>query len=93
MPHISRDPDEIPETPPELISNARKLGYQVMLVVLEDDGDVTQFWAASPSRPGRGDVIVTADGRPCLVDRVVYATQVRDFGVLLFPTVFAVAEP
>jgi len=100
---ISRDPDQIPSFPPELLDKARKVGKHPVSVICDEPGakpgdlEGVQFFAIASFIPRVGEKIKLENGRVCIVQSITYVTVTvhNQLGVadeiLLQPNIYAVA--
>ncbi len=65
---INKDPEKAAEVTPEQIALARKCGYQLAHIVLDDEeGNCCSFIAALPFLPRKDEIIKIEDGKSCKV--------------------------
>jgi hypothetical protein len=97
MNRVTREPDEFPELPDELLELAKELGWIVVFFVCvtsvdPENQDSVSFAAAIPTVPQIGSLIRLEDGAVCRVEKVLYSAC-RDNGLLkMTPNVYAVFE-
>lgn len=97
---LNRDPNGMPELPPEMMEAAKELGLQLVHVFCDENGPVEEgftgvsFFAMTSFVPRVGDRIHLHDGKKVDVLRVHF--DIVPFGrwQSLFPTVYAqLVEP
>ncbi len=96
---VNKDPDKLTEVTAEQVMLAKKCGYQLVHVVIDDDeGNMVAFVSAVSFIPRVGDTITIEDGKTCRVLGVTFKVgTLRDTTALaikyLGPNVYARVIP
>jgi hypothetical protein len=93
MNRVTREPDEFPELPDELLELAKELGWIVAFFVCEtEESDSISFAAAVPTVPEIDSLIKLQNGALCRVDNVMYVLSLENGLMKMTPNVHAVLE-
>jgi hypothetical protein len=94
---ITRNPDETPDVPDELLELAEQLGWLIAFfccVTSTDPNDQSSisFAAVIPAIPEIGSLIKLENGAICLVDQVMFVAQSENGLVKMTPNIHAVLK-